>query len=43
MSLAMNEGRISASFACQRCLRPLKLDDSLGSLNEHTLADLSRK
>lgn len=36
-------GKASVSFACQRCLQPLTLDDSFNYLGEHILAELSRK
>lgn len=29
------------SFACQRCLQPVKLDESLNSFGEHLLAELT--
>lgn len=39
----MSDSKISVSFACQRCLQPLKLDDSFNSLGEHAIAELARK
>lgn len=33
----------NVSFACQRCLQPLRLDPSFYHLGEHTLAELSRR
>ncbi|XP_029661304.1 beclin-1-like protein isoform X1 [Formica exsecta] len=33
--------KTNVSFACQRCLQPLKLDSSFDRLGEHTLAELS--
>lgn len=39
----MGDGRISVSFACQRCLQPIKIDDSFDRIDEHKLAELSRK
>lgn len=38
----MSDSKISVSFACQRCLQPLKLDDSFNSLGEHAIAELAR-
>lgn len=35
------EPKINVDFTCQRCLQPLKLDSSFGSVGEHTLAELS--
>ncbi|KAI4467763.1 beclin 1 [Holotrichia oblita] len=37
----MVEERVSVSFNCQNCLQPLTLDDSLNSLGEHILAELT--
>ncbi|KRT79646.1 hypothetical protein AMK59_8325 [Oryctes borbonicus] len=37
----MMEERVSVSFNCQNCLQPLILDDSLNSLGEHILAELT--
>lgn len=31
------------NFACQRCLQPIKLDETFNILGEHTLAELSCK
>lgn len=39
----MAEEKVFVSFSCQRCLQPLKFDDSLSSLGEHILAELTRK
>lgn len=39
----MVEERVSVSFNCQHCLQPLTLDDSLNSLGEHILAELTCK
>lgn len=37
----MTETKSSVNFSCQRCLQPLKLDDSLSYLGEHALAELT--
>ncbi|KAL0269362.1 UNVERIFIED_CONTAM: hypothetical protein PYX00_007122 [Menopon gallinae] len=37
----MTEMKSSVNFVCQRCLQPLKLDQSFNHLGEHTLAELS--
>lgn len=37
----MTETKSSVNFSCQRCLQPLKLDDSLNYLGEHALAELT--
>lgn len=37
----MTETKASVNFSCQRCLQPLRLDESLGRLGEHALAELS--
>lgn len=37
----MTEVKSSVSFSCQRCLQPLKLDESLNYLGEHAIADLT--
>lgn len=39
----MAEEKVFVSFACQRCMQPLKLDDSLNSFGEHLLAELTCK
>lgn len=39
----MAEERGYVTFNCQKCLVPLRLDDSLHSIGEHTLAELTRK
>lgn len=39
----MAEDKIFTSFSCQRCLQPLRLDDSLNSFGEHILAELTCK
>ncbi|XP_018334104.1 beclin-1-like protein [Agrilus planipennis] len=38
--MRMAEEKVLVSFACQRCLQPLRLDDSFNNLSEHTLAEL---
>lgn len=35
--------KMSISYACQRCLQPLTLDESFNCLGEHILAELSCK
>uniref|UniRef100_A0A0A9YDV6 Beclin-1-like protein n=2 Tax=Lygus hesperus TaxID=30085 RepID=A0A0A9YDV6_LYGHE len=37
----MVERKLNVNFFCQRCLQPLKLDDSFGVIGEHTLAELT--
>ncbi|XP_012258889.1 beclin-1-like protein isoform X1 [Athalia rosae] len=37
----MVDTKTIVSFACQRCLQPLRLDSSFNHLGEHTLAELS--
>ncbi|XP_015518319.1 beclin-1-like protein isoform X2 [Neodiprion pinetum] len=37
----MMDAKATVSFACQRCLQPLRLDTSFNHLGEHTLAELS--
>ncbi|XP_076665771.1 beclin-1-like Atg6 isoform X2 [Andrena cerasifolii] len=37
----MVDMKSNVSFACQRCLQPLRLDSSFSHLGEHTLAELS--
>ncbi|XP_034837569.1 beclin-1-like protein [Maniola hyperantus] len=37
----MSDTKSFVSFSCQRCLQPLKLDESLNNLGEHTIADLT--
>ncbi|XP_076165892.1 beclin-1-like Atg6 isoform X1 [Ptiloglossa arizonensis] len=37
----MVDMKTNVSFACQRCLQPLRLDSSFYDLGEHTLAELS--
>ncbi|XP_024082668.1 beclin-1-like protein isoform X2 [Cimex lectularius] len=37
----MVERKLYVSFFCQRCLQPLKLDDSFSTLDVHTRAELS--
>ncbi|KAF2881592.1 hypothetical protein ILUMI_24584 [Ignelater luminosus] len=37
----MAEETIFVSFACQRCLQPLQLDDSFNNVGEHTKAELT--
>ncbi|XP_046736237.1 beclin-1-like protein isoform X1 [Diprion similis] len=37
----MMDSKATVSFACQRCLQPLRLDTSFNHLGEHTLAELS--
>ncbi|XP_055585125.1 beclin-1-like protein [Uranotaenia lowii] len=37
----MNDGKVSVSFSCQRCLQPINIDDSFAALGEHTLAELA--
>lgn len=39
----MAEEKVYVSFACQRCLQPLRLDESLNSFGEHLLAELTCK
>lgn len=39
----MTEEKYFTSFTCQRCLQPLRLDDSLNSFGEHILAELTCK
>lgn len=39
----MGDSKIDVNFVCQRCLQPIKIDQSFGNLNEHTLAELSCK
>ncbi|XP_055905655.1 beclin-1-like protein [Eupeodes corollae] len=37
----MADEKVSVSFACQRCQKPLIIDGSLDSINEHAMAELS--
>lgn len=37
----MTETKASVNFSCQRCLQPLRLDETLSRLGEHALAELS--
>lgn len=37
----MSDSKSFVNFSCQRCLQPLKLDESLNNLGEHTIADLT--
>uniref|UniRef100_A0A1B6C7P3 Atg6/beclin coiled-coil domain-containing protein n=1 Tax=Clastoptera arizonana TaxID=38151 RepID=A0A1B6C7P3_9HEMI len=37
----MVDNKTNVQFVCQRCLQPLKLDQSLVNLGEHTIAELS--
>lgn len=39
----MTELNVSVNFACQRCLQPLKLDESFNRIEGDTLAELSRE
>lgn len=40
----MSEAKMmSVSFACQRCLQPLLLEDSFGHISEYAMAELERK
>lgn len=40
----MTDGKISSvSFACQRCLQPLQLEDSFDNMSIHALAELDCK
>lgn len=39
----MAEEKVYVSFACQKCLKPLRLDESLNSFGEHLLAELTCK
>lgn len=39
----MEDDRVSVSFACQRCLQPVVLDDSFGHMDVHAMAELARK
>lgn len=36
-------GNVNVSFVCQRCLQPLILDSTFGNVDEHRIAELSRK
>lgn len=33
----------AVSFACQRCMQPIVLDEQLDKINDHAMAELSRK
>ncbi|BES90962.1 Beclin 1 [Nesidiocoris tenuis] len=37
----MVDRKLNVNFFCQRCLQPLKLDESFGAIGEHTLAELT--
>lgn len=37
----MSDEKLLVSFACQRCLQSLRLDDTFNYLSEHTLAELT--
>ncbi|XP_026478382.1 beclin-1-like protein [Ctenocephalides felis] len=37
----MVDSKCIVNFACQRCLQPIKLDETFNVLGEHTLAELS--
>jgi beclin len=37
----MVETKFSVNFACQRCLQPLKIDESFSTLSEHELAEIN--
>uniref|UniRef100_A0A0K8TRH3 Putative beclin-like protein n=1 Tax=Tabanus bromius TaxID=304241 RepID=A0A0K8TRH3_TABBR len=37
----MGDEKTSVSFACQRCLQPIVLDESLDNINIHALAELA--
>lgn len=39
----MGDCKTSVSFACQRCLQPLVLEDSFGHMSVHALAELACK
>lgn len=39
----MGDGKISVSFACQRCLQPLILENSFEHMSVHELAELACK
>lgn len=39
----MGDERVSVSFACQRCLQPIVLDDSFSHMSVHALAELACK
>lgn len=35
--------KVSVSFACQRCLQPIVLDENLDNISVHEMAELSCK
>lgn len=39
----MVDTKVSVNFACQRCLQPLKLDETFNNLDEIQLAELTCK
>ena len=39
----MVDMKSNVNFTCQRCLQPLRLDQSFHHLEEHALAELSRR
>lgn len=39
----MGDARTSVSFACQRCLQPVIIEDSFDNMSVHALAELARE
>lgn len=39
----MEGERVSVSFACQRCLQPVILDESFDQMDVHATAELERE
>lgn len=43
MSQTGDVEKVPVSFACQRCLQPILLDENLENISVHAMAELSRK
>ena len=39
----MSSEKATVNFVCQKCQQPIKIDESFNSIDEHTMADLTRK